>query len=237
MNGLLVRVAADQSPAGGGWNGPVDGNSFRFVYVPILEHEPSRPGLNTPFSLAVPWLRSFGLSLPTHLSARDMHLDPDFQHLTYGDSNSRAGQILDKVKPGDLLVFYAGLRDTRHATRELVYAIIGLYVVDQIVNSTAVPQALWHQNAHTRRLPGTRNLQIVVRARPTVSGRLHRCIPIGSYRDMAYRVFPTLLNAWGGLAVKNGYIQRSGRLPQFQNAAAFYAWFRAQNILFTQRNN
>jgi hypothetical protein len=73
MNGLLVRVAADQSPAGGGWNGPVDGNSFRFVYVPILEHERSHPGLNTPFSLAAPWLRSFGLSLPTHLSAMDMH--------------------------------------------------------------------------------------------------------------------------------------------------------------------
>jgi hypothetical protein len=187
VKGLLVRVGADQSEDGGAWNGPVDRTTWRFLYVPIRERDPSHPGLKTPFGLAVPWLASFGLSLPAHLSAEDMHLDPDFQYLTYGDSDSRASQILAKVSQDDLLVFYAGLRDTSQAKTHLVYTIIGLYVIDEILLVTSVPNSLWHQNAHTRRLPGTRNVQIVVRARPTVSGRLVRCIPIGNYRQRAYR--------------------------------------------------
>jgi Nucleotide modification associated domain 3 len=237
VKGLLVRVGADQSDDGGGWNGPVDRGTWRFLYVPIRERDPSHPGLNTPFRLAEPWLASFGLSLPPHLCAGDMHLDPDFEYLTYGDSDFRASQILAKVNRDDLLVFYAGLRDTSRAKTQLVYAIIGLYVIDEIMPVMSVPKRLWHQNAHTRRLPGTRTVQIVVRARPTLSGRLVRCIPIGNYRHRAYRVFPDLLMKWGGLSVKNGYIQRSARLPEFQNAAQFYSWFRAQSVPLIRRNN
>jgi Nucleotide modification associated domain 3 len=237
VKGLLVRVGADQTEDGGAWNGPVDRTTWRFVYTPIRERDPSHPGFKTPFALAAPWLASFGLLLPAHLSAEDMHLDPDFQYLTYGDSGSRASQILTKVNQDDLLVFYAGLRDTSRVKTQLVYAIIGLYVIDEILLVTSVPKNLWHQNAHTRRLPGTRKVQVVVRARPTVSGRLVRCIPIGNYRQRAYRVFPDLLTNWGGLSVKNGYIQRSARLPEFQNASRFYSWFGAQNISLIPRNN
>jgi hypothetical protein len=69
---------------------------------------------------------------------------------------------------------------------------------------------------------------MIVRARRGVSGRLKRCIPIGEYRDRAYRVRRDLLSAWGGLDVKNGYVQRSARLPEFRDAALFYRWFLAQ---------
>jgi len=232
-----VRVGADQSADGGGWNGPVDRGTWRFIYVPILERELSHPGLNTPFVLAAPWLATFGLSLPARFTAADMHLDPDFRYLTYGDSNSRARQILDKVDKDDLLVFYAALRDTSDSKTHLVYGIIGLYVIDEILPVMSIPNSLWHQNAHTRRLPGARSLQIVVRARPGSSGRLARCIPIGDYRQRAYRVRCDLIDKWGGLSVKNGYIQRSARLPEFQNAARFYSWFCAQNVPLAPRNN
>jgi hypothetical protein len=165
-----------------------------------------------------------------------MHLDPDFGHLTYGDQGERANQIRTKLCAGDLLVFYAGLRDVRPAP-QLVYALIGLYVINEIVMAVHVPQKHWQENAHTRRqLPADAN-DIVVRARRLVSGRLERCIPIGNYRDRAYRVCPELLKSWGGLSVKNGYLQRSARLPEFTNAQRFYAWFNAQRVPLIPRNN
>jgi hypothetical protein len=46
-----------------------------------------------------------------------------------------------------------------------------------------------------------------------------------------------ILDAWGGLDVNDGYIQRSARLPEFKNAAKFYRWFLAQNPELVARNN
>jgi hypothetical protein len=165
-----------------------------------------------------------------------MHLDPDFDHLTYGDQGERAKQICSKLGPGDLLVFYAGLQSVARAVG-LVYALIGLYVIEDITPALSVPITRRHQNAHTRRvLPATAS-DILVRARKGVSGRLERCIPIGDFRSRAYRVWPHLLRTWGGLTVKNGYLQRSARLPEFRNAGKFHDWFTAQKPTLVARNN
>lgn len=235
MKGLLVRVAADQSEGGGYWNGPVDSGSGRFVYVAIPESSLSHPNLNKPYAGVSPALASFGSSLPAHLAKQDMHLDPDFKHLTYGDGRERAKQIRSKLTAGDLIVFYGGLRDV-HPSPRLVYAIIGLYVVDDIVSATSVPRSRWDENAHTR-LTSLGADDIVVRASPRVSGRLERCLPIGEYRERAYRVSPGLLTAWGGLSVNNGYLQRSARLPEFSDANKFYKWFQRQGVSLIPRNN
>jgi Nucleotide modification associated domain 3 len=239
MNGLLVRVAADQSLDGGGWNGPVNSATNDFVYVPIPEKSSVRPGLNTWYTdpLLQSALAKMGSGLPVHLSAKATHLDPDFGYLTYGDSESRANQIQNKLKSEDLLAFYSGMRDVNQRSGQLVYALIGLYVIEHIVLAAATPETQWHQNAHTRRMPIANKYQIVVHACPGVSGRLTKCIPIGSYRDRAYRVYPYLLGQWGALIVKNGYIQRSARLPQLGNAAQFYRWFLNQNISLIPVNN
>jgi hypothetical protein len=236
MKGLLVRVAADQSEGGGYWNGPADSGTGKFVYVAIPESSPIHPGLNKPYAGLGPALTGLGATLPPHLSARDMHLDPDFDHLTYGDQGERAKQIRTKVGRGDLLVFYAGMRDVQPPAR-LVYAIIGLYVVEDIVLALTVPVGRRHENAHTRRVLTAGASDLVVRARREVSGRLERCIPIGDYRERAYRVWPTLLTAWGGLRVNNGYLQRSARLPEFIDANRFYDWLLSQSPKLKASNN
>jgi Nucleotide modification associated domain 3 len=236
MKGLLVRVAADQTEAGGRWNGPVNSDSGQFVYVAIPEYARSHPGLNKPYEGIRSALSCLNIDLPSALSGEDMHLDPDFDHLTYGDVGERAKQIRTKVGPGDLLVFYAGLRDMRPSTR-LVYALIGLYVVKEIVNAVEVAGARWHENAHTRRVLSKTSYDIVVRARQGVSGRLDRCIPIGNYRDRAYRVSKKLLTEWGGLSVNDGYLQRSARLPEFLDAERFYTWFQSQKVMLKCQNN
>jgi hypothetical protein len=134
-----------------------------------------------------------------------------------------------------LLAFFAAFCPVDGPARPLIYALIGLYVVEEIVPAESVPRSRWAENAHTRRLPG--DGEIVVRARPYASGRLRYCIPIGERRERAYRVCNDLLDAWGGLDIKDGYIQRSGRPPAFCDAARFYDWFYAQNPELVAQNN
>lgn len=241
MNGLLVRVAADKTEAGGRWNGPVDSCARKFIYIPIRDKGPFRKGLAKPYSLLVPFLNGAWPSLPSRFCGRHMHLDPDFDHLTYGDCGARATQIREKLDRGDLLVFYSGLKDV-NGNQGLLYAIIGLYLIDEIVSACEVPSDRWCENAHTRRkYPGMQD--IVVRARPGVSGRLETCLPIGEYRSprgqphkgKSYHVRSHLARKWGGLDME--YIQRSARLPQLKNADKFYDWFKKQGVRLIARNN
>jgi len=235
VKALFVRVGADQSEAGGRWNGPVRSTTCEFAYVPIPETKAIQPGLHKPYNLVMRVVSRFGCTLPQNLATANMHLDPDFSHLTYGDQGERAKQIQSKLNKGDLLVFYAGLADI-HTASQLVYAIIGLYVIDTIVDAVTVPRQRWDENAHTRRvLPKTAN-DIVVKAQPKLSGRLTNCLPIGEFRDRAYRVTLPLLKIWGGLSVRDGYLQRSARLPKILDAPAFYDWFKHQRVVLTSRN-
>jgi Nucleotide modification associated domain 3 len=231
MRALLVRVGIDSSDDGH-WNGPVDSSSGMFVYVSIVETKGMRDGFARFYDELRPALSGLNQTLPAHLTQQRMHLDPDFETLTYGDQGRRAMQIV-KLAAGDLLVFYASLRDLR--TGNLLYGLIGLMMIDEIVRAIDVPEGLWGKNAHTRRVPGATD--IVVRAMPEVSGRLEHCIFIGEYRERAYRVTRPLLETWGGLCVNDGYLQRSARLPELQDAERFYSWFKSRNVHLLHRNN
>lgn len=231
MKALLVRVGIDSSDDGH-WNGPVDAASGKFVYIPIVETKALRDGKARFYEEMQPSLAALRQSLPARLVRQRMHLDPDFATLTYGDQGRRAMRI-QELGTGDLLVFYASLRDTRNGN--LIYALIGLFVIGIIVRAIDVPESHWSDNAHTRRVPGATD--IVVRAAPELSGRLERCIPIGEYRERAYRVCRPVLETWGGLSVNDGYIQRSARLPELSDAARFYRWFESSNVRLVHRNN
>jgi hypothetical protein len=164
-----------------------------------------------------------------------MHLDPDFDHLTYGDNGARRGAGIAALGPNDLLVFYAGLRSITDP-HKLVYALIGLFVVEEIVRAVSVPAERRGENAHTRWAAISDN-DVIARGKTGVSGRFDRCVAIGEWRDKAYRVCRKIEDAWGGLTVKNGYIQRSAVPPAFLNAKMFYHWFQQQDINLLKRNN
>jgi len=232
VNGLLVRVGIDSTD--GGWNAPVRLASGGFAFVTITETKPLRPGMARLYDEFAPALKPYGQCVPVGLRGQPTHLDPDFEHLTYGDQGQR-GLRVSGLGRGDVLAFFAALCPVDGPARPLVYALIGLYVIDEIVRARDVPQALWSENAHTRRLPG--ETDIVVRARPGVSGRLRRCLPIGELRNRAYRVRRDLLKTWGGLDIEDGYIQRSVRLPAFLGAGKFYRWFLKQQPQLVAANN
>src|SRR5262249_24905866 len=133
MKALLVRIGIDQ--AYGGWNAPVDAEG-RFVYVPIPEKRgtTSHPGLERRYPELLPALQQFcavphcdlpsGLGFPRNLLRRPMHLDPDFDCLTYGDVGARRGARMVGMGEGDLLVFYGGLRPVVRCEHRLIYAVV-----------------------------------------------------------------------------------------------------------------
>src|SRR3954470_21857290 len=149
---LLVRVGVDHSA--GGWNAPV-GADGSFVYVPIPEPvgTPARANLGHAYRELSAVLDRFcvdrqldlteDLKFPAPLWDRPMHLDPDFSQLTYGDVGNRRGARMASMSAGDVLVFYAGLRPVYPCEQTLIYALIGMYVVDDVVCASSVPSARW----------------------------------------------------------------------------------------------
>lgn len=245
MNAILVRVGVDH--AYGRWNAPADPATGQFVFVPIPDSvtKKYRPGSQRRFDEIVAPLSEFAAryksdkpsiyNCPEPLRQLNMHLDPDFQYLTYGDNGMRRGAGIAKLAPGDVLVFYSGLRSIQYPN-QLIYALVGLFVVEEVTRAIAVPGKRRHENAHTRWTIISEN-DIVVRGKRGLSGRFDRFIPIGEWRDGAYRVCRHIEKAWGGLTVKNGYIQRSAVPPMFLNAERFYEWFQQQRINLQERNN
>ncbi len=99
-----------------------------------------------------------------------------------------------------------------------------------------MPPKQWHENAHVRKVKRGET-DIVVRAKPGSSGRFERCIPIGEWRNRSYRVRNDVLDAWGGLSVKDGFIQRSAVPPSSNNPCKFLGWLRKKGVHLIARNN
>jgi hypothetical protein len=216
------------------------------LYVPIPENASAfQPGCERRYAELIDPLAQFidscgvadaALQSRIHeLRDTPMHLDPDFEHLTYGDNGNRRGSKIRALNSGDLVVFYAGLQPMRPYDHKLIYAIIGLFAVDKVVAVQEVEQANWHKNAHTRKRKWGPH-DIVVQAKHGSSGRCVHCIPIGEFRDRAYRVRNNLLKEWGGLSVNDGYIQRSATPPEFTDANQFYRWWLHQDVELVQNN-
>lgn len=233
MRATLIRIGIDQ--AFGAWNAPVDPVTNEFVYVPIPEGPttPQHPELATTFASVEPVLAGFAATrpdvppalvrLPPALAGAATHLDPDFEQLTYGDNGERRGKAITQFERGDVIAFYAGLRPVKPCAHRLVYALVGLYRVASVARVADYPRPRWHENAHLRRAKPN-GTDVVVHADPAASGRLRRCIPIGEFRAGAYRVRRDLLEVWGGLSCKDGFIQRSAVPPRFNAPDRFLAW-------------
>ncbi|MBX3316426.1 MAG: hypothetical protein KF902_06125 [Phycisphaeraceae bacterium] len=252
MKAILIRVGADSTDGGGNWRAPVDPETLEYVYVPIPEYtstflygcdrrfdealDPLSRFLDSRGSLTARWQKRIAAK-----RGQIMHLDPDFEHLTYGDIGDARGRDLKHLSPGDLLVFYASLRSIRQADH-LVYAMIGQFVVDEVLFAPAVESSRRYENAHTRKDPVFPR-DIVVRARVGCSGRCLRCVPIGERRDGGnYYLTPEIESAWGGLVKSDGsprrssWLNMSGAPPLIGNAEAFSSWWARQDVALVRSN-
>ncbi|HET6914020.1 MAG TPA: hypothetical protein VFH71_11855 [Rhodanobacteraceae bacterium] len=236
---ILVRVAVDQKY--GQWNAPCNPDTGDFVYVPIPQDEANVPGMARGYLPVIgPAIQAFAarnsaaVALPGQLHDRRMHLDPDFDFLTYGDAERRGRELL-KFNENDWVVFYSGMRPVSGGTR-LCYGLIGLFVIDSVRRVADIPAPEYDRNAHTRLLHKT-DTDIVVTGKPGLSGRFDRYMDIGELRDGSYRVRRELLEQWGGLTVNDGWIQRSANPPLFREPARFAQWLQAQQVRLLPANN
>lgn len=233
MKGILLRVGADQTDAGGRWNAPVDPQTWRYAYVPITANEEQHEHIvpcptYTRFQKQV---AALDVALPPHLNGNtNVHLDPDFHSLTYGEpylaSNGRRasrGRLIESLQKGDFIAFFAGFRPTRPSYEHtLAYCLFGIFFVQSVRQVKELTNAQRAACAHGRRKSALDDF--VVHADPNHSGRFPRAIPIGEFRNNAYRVRRDLLQTWGGLSVRDGYIQRSAQPPRFSQPTKFLNW-------------
>ena len=175
------------------------------------------------------------MQLPRNLATANMHLDPDFNSsLTATADAPRQGAY--RPRPDDVVAFYSGLKPVSTCEHRLVYALVGLYRVEESVRAQSIPAPRWSENA-TLAASTSEGTDVVVRARSEPSGRLRRCIPIGEFRDRAYRVNRETLADWGGLSCRDGYLQRSAVLPTLLDPRRFMQWFEGQAPQLVNANN
>ena len=228
MKGLLVRVAIDKTA--GAWNAPCRYQSREFTYVPIPESQPVV--IQRKFEEVKPAIEKMGVDMPHHLSGLCMHLDPDFEKGTYGDQGRKGVQV-NRLEKGDFIAFYAGFNPLDECPHKLVYGLYGIMFVKKIISAENKKHS--DLNAHTRR-KNIRDDEIVVIADSSRSGRFDRFIPIGEYREGCYRVTNPLLKRWGGLSIKNGFIQRSVNFPRFSDPKRFLDWLGKEKPKLIKNN-
>ena len=119
MNVVLLRVGIDTGC--GGIHGPLfrDGT---FDYVPI----PDGLGIDERTYGSIrgrdgrPLVQYFPPTRRARMMHHSVHVDPEFGTCTYGDPTApKAG--LRRLEPGDLLVFYCGLRGWDHDAQPALY--------------------------------------------------------------------------------------------------------------------
>ena len=175
------------------------------------------------------------IEFPESLVGRGTHLDPDFDFSTYGDQSTGRGLRVGELEKGDFLAFFASFKPIEECNHKLIYALYGIMVVDTVLKVSEVPETKLSWNAHTRVNSMNRDHWVVF-ANPDLSGRFSRAIPIGEFRDGAYRVTNELLYAWGGIGVKNGFIQRSVCPPWFSQPKQFLEWLELEQVQLINNN-
>jgi hypothetical protein len=246
MKGLLLRVGIDKTY--GRYNAPINPLTNDYLYMPIPEGQENpqqifRQGMQTTYAQMDTHFSKFTgrnaiqLAFPERLRAIGCHLDPDFENLTYGDQGSGRGNRVRKLDAGDFIAFFASFRPIPNIPCDhvLVYALYGIFFIDDIKKAKDVSSDQWHVNAHTR-IQKMNGEHLIAFADKFRSGRFRRAIPIGEYRNGAYRVSNKILDAWGDIGVKDGFIQRSVCPPWFTKPEQFLKWLDFQQVELISNN-
>ena len=128
MKVVLLRIGIDTGC--GGIHGPLfaDG-TFEYVPIPDGHAVDERTYGNTVGRHGRRLIDYFPPSMRSRMADQAMHVDPEFDTFTYGDPTTpKAG--LRHLRPGDLLVFYCGLRGWQFAADPALY-LMGFFEVEK----------------------------------------------------------------------------------------------------------
>ncbi len=134
MNVVLLRVGIDTGC--GGIHSPLFANgTFEFIPIPDSRGWDERTYGNTVGRKRRALSEYFPKRYQERMACSAMHVDPEFETFTYGDPTpTKRG--LTKMKPGDMLVFYAGMQGWDHERLPALY-IAGFFRVKLAGFSTA----------------------------------------------------------------------------------------------------
>lgn len=128
-NVVLLRVGIDRGA--GGMAGPLLDDDGSFEFIPIDADYNAR-GLTYGNTRGVktkePLISFFPESRRGAMRDRPIHNDPEFTTMTYGDP-TMPKQGLRHLKPGDLLVFYSGLRGWKDCKSPEALYIVGYFLI------------------------------------------------------------------------------------------------------------
>jgi Nucleotide modification associated domain 3 len=211
MKAMLLRVGIDKGSDG--ILSPIlpDGN---FEYIPLSESEKSGEK-RTYHNLIGRTGKPLSHYLPSKIASRQVHYDPEFLTCSYVDRGTKAKYLL-KLKHGDLLVFYAGLKPYNNNIYVEGLYIIGYFTVKEVLEFSSVSYETmrtirnhYPHNSHLKRNSGWQEMVLVL-GDPPKCKLLKKAILISNKRlnriGRAYNaVSPTMENLLG---IK-GSIQRS----------------------------
>jgi hypothetical protein len=107
MSVVLLRVGIDTGC--GGIHSPLfEDGTFEFVPIPDRSGRDERTYGNSRGLKGRVFTEYFPTSRRARMSSQAMHVDPEFEMFTYGDPTPPK-RNLAQLKPGDLLLFYAGM--------------------------------------------------------------------------------------------------------------------------------
>ena len=126
MNIVLLRVGIDTGC--GGIHSPLfSDKTFEFLPIPDSRGLDERTYGNSKGRTG----RAFAEYFPKRQQEKNrmqaMHVDPEFESFTYGDPTPPK-RNLARLKPGDLLVFYAGMEGWGHPAQPALY-LAGMFRV------------------------------------------------------------------------------------------------------------
>jgi hypothetical protein len=126
MNVVLLRVGIDSGC--GGMQGPLfKDRSFEFIPIPDERNLDERTYGNTQGRHKRSLVEYFPPRRRGKMAKQPMHVDPEFETFTYGDPTTPK-RGLARLRPGDLLVFYAGLEGWAFASPPGLY-LVGFFQV------------------------------------------------------------------------------------------------------------
>jgi len=178
MKALLLRVGIDKGTDGA--LAPIfeDGS---FEYIPISEDPDWKTTSTRTYSNTIGRTgKPISWYLPESIRNRLLHYDPEFTTFTYGDATPKREYLL-RLKPNDMLVFYAGLSPFMNDKQQSGLYIIGNFFIKEIVDFDKLPprrakecRQVYGGNAH---LMANRTDRLVIAVgQPKASGLLNRAI-------------------------------------------------------------